>query len=490
MKTISSSIPNHMDREIAGLTLDSRQVAANYLFIAIQGTQQNGGQYIADAIARGATAILIDTDKVDVAMQAPQQIPIINVPALASQISQLAACFYDYPAEKLRLLGVTGTNGKTSCTHFIAQSLQAAQIACGVIGTLGAGFLGHLQEIGLTTPDAITLQAMLRHLLDQQAQAVAMEVSSHSIAQERVNQLAFETALFTNLTQDHLDYHGDMATYAAVKYRFLSAFNVKHIVINAADSYGANWLQQLSKDKKKSVYAYSMHSPVSLSKHVPLVYTSEAHFSLQGIRAIVQTPWGSGEFSAPLIGHFNLNNLLAVLTVLCLYGMPLKNVLASFAALRPIAGRMQTLGGTGKPLVVVDYSHTPDSLENALRALRPHTKGKLICVFGCGGDRDQGKRPLMAKIAETLADVVIVTNDNPRHEQPMAIAEQIMQGFIHPQTVSVELDRAKAIQNSIQLAGAEDCVLIAGKGAERYQQLGDEKIPFSDVEQVEGYWGR
>jgi UDP-N-acetylmuramoyl-L-alanyl-D-glutamate--2,6-diaminopimelate ligase len=467
-------VPSSADHDVAYLELDSRQVKPGTLFLAVKGADLDGGQFIEDALAKGAVAALSVTPE---------------------QVGQIAERFYGEPAKQLKIIGVTGTNGKTSCTHYIAQVYQEP---IGVIGTLGSGIYGALGEPGLTTPDAITLQKMLRQFVDQGVKVVAMEVSSHSIAQARISGIEFETAIFTNLTQDHLDYHGTMEAYAAVKRRFLAEFPLKQVIINADDTYGKKWIGELAH--QKSVFAYSAEgvsdgwmpafagmttTGTGMTNVIAgMTGVSKVNLSLEGINATVHTPWGSGDLSIPLIGRFNLSNALAVLTAACLQGIPFDTVLKRLAQLKAVPGRMQTLGGNGQPLIVVDYAHTPDALENVLLALKSHTKGRLMCVFGCGGDRDSGKRPLMAAIAEKIADQVIVTSDNPRHESAKAIADDIMRGFKEPARVFVELDRSKAIKNSIQWAKSTDCVLIAGKGAERYQQMGDEKLPFDDVEQV------
>lgn len=476
-------LPADADRDVLRLILDSRKIQTNDLFLAIKGREVDGRKYIKDAIKQGASAVLLDDETQHLTWE--NNIPLISMANLQQQLGDIAARFYQYPANKLHMIGVTGTNGKTSCTHFIAQILQLLGEPCGIIGTLGSGFYGALGEAGLTTPDAITLQSMLNEFKEKGAKAVAMEVSSHSIDQGRVNGIPFEIGVFTNLTQDHLDYHGDMQTYANVKKRFLNEFPTQKIVINADDAYGEKWIKELAP--QKTIYAYTTTPPKTKVERVSYIYTDEVELTGQGIKAHVNTPWGAGKLSVPLIGQFNLSNILAVLTTLCIYGIPFQEVLKQLAQVKPVPGRMQTLGGYKKPLVVVDYAHTPDALEKVLQALRAHTEGKLLCVFGCGGDRDQGKRPLMAKIAEHWADLVIVTNDNPRHENPEDIAAQIMRGFTHPDRVKIALDRSKAIENSIQWAEANDCILIAGKGAERYQQIGDTKFRFDDVEQVNHY---
>jgi UDP-N-acetylmuramoyl-L-alanyl-D-glutamate--2,6-diaminopimelate ligase len=469
------TVPTQSDHDITGLTLDSRKSGAGNLFLAIKGTHSDGRHFIADAIARGASAVLVDADSEREAVTFEQGVILLPVLHLQRRLGEIAARFYDYPSRKLQIFGVTGTSGKTSCTHFIAQVLQSLDIPCGIIGTLGCGFYGALSETGLTTPDAVTLQATLHQFVQQGAQAVAMEVSSHSIEQGRINGIDFEAGVFTNLTQDHLDYHGDMETYASVKKRFLAEFPLRHLIINADDARGHTWIAELSQQRE--VRSYAASNPAD-------IFTDDVSLTLHGIRARVHTPWGKGQLTLALIGQFNLSNALAALATLCSSGLPFKEVLDALTKLEPVPGRMQTLGKQGQPLVVVDYAHKPDALEKVLQALRSHTAGKLICVFGCGGERDRGKRPLMARIAEQLADQVIVTNDNPRHEKPEDIAAEIMHGFSRPERVLIELDRSKAIRNSIQCASGNDCILIAGKGAERYQQIGDEKLPFDDVEQV------
>lgn len=476
-------IPTAVDLEIDGLASDSRLVKNNDVFFALAGNLFDGRHYINDAIGKGAKAIIIDAEGTNIQWQ--DGVPIIPVKNLAHKIATFAARFYHHPAQKLRMMGVTGTNGKTSCTHFIAQLLQANHVSCGLIGTLGCGFYGNLKESSFTTPDPITLQATLQQFATQGAKAVAMEVSSHSIEQGRINAIDFDIGIFTNLTQDHLDYHGDMQTYAAVKRRFIAELPTKQVVINAEDDYGLQWIKELHATK--TIFAYSKKPIASFPSHIPAIFCERTHYYAEGIQAYVHTPWGAGELRLSLMGPFNLSNSLAALAALCVYGIPFETVLHELANLRTVPGRMQMFKDEGKPTVVVDYSHTPDALKNALLALRAHTQDKLICVFGCGGDRDRGKRPLMAKIAEQLADQIIVTNDNPRHENPEAIAQEIMQGFVHPEKVLLELDRSKAIENSIQWAKSADCILVAGKGAERYQQLGDQKLLFDDRDEVDKY---
>lgn len=469
--------PGLPDITVSGLALDSRQVATGTLFIALKGTHQDGQQYIADAVTRGAAAVLIDA-----AIPASineLSIPRIPIHGLRQCLPLIAARYFKHPARHLTITGVTGTNGKTSCTHFIAQLLAKQGVPCGVIGTLGSGLYTALKDTGLTTPDAVALQRIFHEFHQQGIQQVAMEVSSHSIDQGRIDHLPFETAVFTNLTQDHLDYHGTMAAYASTKRRFFTDYPVKQCVINADDPYGAQWLNDLTD--KRPTYAYTTQPRATIPGSAGIVSCPQYRFIRQGIEATIASPWGEGLVELPLIGLFNLSNALAALTVFCAHGFSFDAALAGLAALQPVPGRMQRLVRPDKPLVVVDYAHTPDALQKVLETLRQHTSGRLICVFGCGGDRDAGKRPIMGRIAETLADQVIITNDNPRHEIPDKIVSDILSGLVAPDRVTIELDRANAIRLSIQSASPGDCVLIAGKGAERYQQVGDHKIPFDDA---------
>lgn len=479
-------LPKDADRDITALTLDSRRDQQGGLFFAIKGVHLDGRQYIDQAISQGAVAVLIEADTPREALHWQGDVPLIPIDQLQQKMGVFAARFYNKPAQSLHMIGVTGTSGKTSCTQFIAQSLQVLKKPCGIIGTLGCGFYGSLKETGLTTPDAITLQSILRQFVEQAAVSVAMEVSSHSIDQGRINDIEFKLGVFTNLTQDHLDYHGDLATYAAVKRKFLASPATKQLIMNADDAHGCRWINELYTEKP--IIAYGIGQSHSIPEQVPLIWADQVELTLDGIKAYIHSPWGDERLFLPLIGQFNLSNALAVLAVLCLSEVSFSEAIQQLSQLQAVPGRMQMLGGgVDKPLVVVDYAHKPDALEKVLQTLRLHTKGELWCVFGCGGERDRGKRPLMANIAEQLADHVIVTNDNPRHESPKDIVKDIMQGFVDPGRVTVEFDRSKAIQSSIQWSKAKDCILIAGKGAERYQQIGDEKTHFDDVETVSIY---
>lgn len=470
----NTPIPPEAEREISGLNLDSRQIKAGDLFFALQGTQLNGKQFIEDAIKKGASAVLVESDSEE--LNYYNQVPIIPILHLKSKVTQLARRFYEDPVKQLKIIGVTGTNGKTSCTHFIASALAFQGIKCGVIGTLGSGFYGAIHPGTLTTPDAITLQALFADFVRKNAAYIAMEVSSHSIDQGRIKDLPFEIGIFTNLTRDHLDYHITMEAYGAVKRKLFDTSLTQYAVINADDLFGQELLSSL---KRNHLISYSTKQPHAT------VYAEHIRLVDQGITTNIRTPWGQHELFIPLMGQFNLQNALAVLTALGLLGIPLEQAMQSLAQLTSVPGRMQTFGGHSKPLVVVDYAHSPDSLEKVLEALRGHCRGKLYCLFGCGGDRDRGKRPIMAAIAERLADFVMITDDNPRNEDPKVIVAEMRQGFKNPQKIKIEHHRERAIREIIQSANPNDCVLIAGKGAELYQQIGEEKIPFSDIQVVQ-----
>jgi len=471
-------LPPAADRELLGITQYSTEVQTGYLFIARRGRTFDGRTYIDEVISKGASAVLAEGEQPSLEWRG--EVPIISLPQLQQELHELGRRFYADPTANLKLIGVTGTNGKTSTAHFIAQGLTAMGKPCGIIGTLGNGLPGALRETSLTTPDPIQLQRIFADLRSQQAQFVAMEVSSGGLDQQRVKGLPFEVGIFTNLTQDHLDYHGSMEAYGAAKRRLFTEYPLQHAVINADDPFGRELIASLPD---LDLTSYGIHQGQG-PKHVSV---SQVQFELSGMRALVHTPWGEGKLFAPLIGEFNLSNLLAVLTTLCVLGIPLPEALSRIATLKPVPGRMQIFGGGAHPVVVVDYAHTPDALEKALLALRKHCQGKLLCLFGCGGNRDRDKRLHMAEMVERYADRIMVTSDNPRHEDPHAIIADIISGFKNPAPVRVEEDRSKAIADIIQWAGSGDYVLVAGKGAETYQQVGAVKLPFSDAEKICAY---
>ncbi|HVV69419.1 MAG TPA: UDP-N-acetylmuramoyl-L-alanyl-D-glutamate--2,6-diaminopimelate ligase [Gammaproteobacteria bacterium] len=464
---------------ITGLSSDSRETKPGDLFIACAGPINERWHYIEQAISRGAIAALIDTEMVDPS-QKPASIPIIPVPDLIDKVGFIAARFYGEPSEDMQIIGITGTNGKTSCSQFIARALQQAGMQCGVMGTLGSGFPDDLTPGSLTTPDPITLQRQLAHLKQRGAKAVAMEVSSHSLAQKRVAGVQFKYAVFTNLSQDHLDYHKDMEHYGAAKRELFLQPDLEYAIFNTDDNFGGQLLREFTT--RLPCYSYGLETSAIVNKRIQ---ASQIRLTSHGMSAQITSPWGKGALHTHLLGRFNLSNLLAVLSTLGVMGIPLPDILHYLATLPGVPGRMQTFGGGKLPLVVVDYSHTPDALEKALLALREHCHGTLWCVFGCGGNRDPSKRKLMGQIAERFSDQIIITDDNPRFEDPAAITENIIEGLLCPWAAEIEHDRHTAIAHAIDCAHTGDVILIAGKGHETYQQVGAIKIPFNDAEQVQ-----
>ncbi|MFZ0219812.1 MAG: UDP-N-acetylmuramoyl-L-alanyl-D-glutamate--2,6-diaminopimelate ligase [Candidatus Aquirickettsiella sp.] len=471
--------PVMTDPVIKRLCQDSRQVKPGDLFFAYPGLGNDGRHFIQEAIAKGAVAILYDAERSAVELSAAS-IPILPLRHLTTQLGPIAARFYDYPSRYLPVIGITGTNGKTSCTHFLADSLQQLQKSCGVIGTLGNGFYGDLKPSQLTTPDAIELQQLLADFRDKQAQAVVMEVSSHRLAQQRLNGTEFSVAAFTNLTRDHLDYHGTMPAYAQAKRSFFDLPGVQQAILNADDPYAQYWLTELAE--QLPVYAYSLYKPQSALSHIPHITVKKFDFKQPGLQAEIDTPWGEVFIENRfLLGQFNLSNLLLVLTLLKSLHFSLAEISQVISTLKGIKGRMQTFHAPGKALVVVDYAHTPDALQQVLRALRPHCAGELYCLFGCGGDRDKGKRPLMAHIADKEADRIIITSDNPRYEDPLQILQDIQQGFSGKKPIHCEPDRQRAITYALASAQPADVILVAGKGHEAYQLIKGIKHSFDDA---------
>ena len=456
---------------LTALTADSRKVTPGCGFAAYPGDTSDGRNYLDQAIAAGAAGVL--WEQRDYAWpQEWSQLPNVAVTGLKDRIGEIAAAVYGNPSDKLWVIGVTGTNGKTSCAHWLAQSLSGSGRRSAVIGTLGNGFPDALTPSVNTTPDAIVLQQALAGYVAQGATAAVMEVSSHGLAQGRVNGVQFDVAVFTNLSRDHLDYHGDMDSYAAAKAVLFKWPGLRYAVLNMDDEFGRALAGQLSGSKVE-VVSYGMCSS--------RVRGTALKLSAGGLEMDIESEWGNAHLASSLLGGFNAHNLLATLATLLVSGVPMADAVRQLATIKPVAGRMQALGGDGKPVVVVDYAHTPDALEKVLCTLReinPH--GKLICVFGCGGKRDTGKRPLMGAIAAKLADHVIVTSDNPRNEDPQAIIADITAGM--SDGYCIEADRGAAIAAAVRLAGTGDVVLVAGKGHEDYQEIHGVKYPFSDVD--------
>jgi len=462
------------DPLIRELTLDSRNVRPGDLFLAVPGAKVDGRDHIADALKRGAAAVAYEVQGATVLPITDA--PLIPVKGLIAQLSDIAGRFYGEPSRLVDLVGVTGTNGKTSVTQLVAQALDLLGQHCGLIGTLGTGFYGALQSGRLTTPDPLAVQSTLNDLRKAGARAVAMEVSSHALEQGRVAALAFDIVVMTNLSRDHLDYHGTMDAYKAAKAKLFAWPNLRCRVVNLDDEFG----RELAAEARESrLISYSLQDPSAT------LYCREASFDDDGVRAVLVTPQGEHMLRSRLLGRFNLSNMLAAVGTLLAMDHPLDEILKVTARLEGPIGRMQRLGGGSKPLVVVDYAHTPDALEKVLEALRPHARGQLTCLFGCGGDRDRGKRPLMAEMAERLADRVIVTDDNPRTESPQAIFDDIRPGFANADRVEFIGGRGEAIARVIASAAGDDVIVLAGKGHEDYQEINGERHDFSDLVEAE-----
>lgn len=462
------------DPLIRELTLDSRSVRPGDLFLAVPGLKVDGRDHITDAIAHGAAAVAYEVEGATVLPLT--DIPLIPVKGLIAQLSDLAGRFYGEPSRQMKLLGVTGTNGKTTVTQLVAQALDLLGQHCGLIGTLGTGFYGALKSGRLTTPDPIAVQSTLSDLRKAGARAVAMEVSSHALEQGRVASLDFDVAVLTNLSRDHLDYHGSMQAYADAKARLFAWRTLKCRVLNLDDALGA---ELAGREHESRLITYS------LTNKAATLYCRDALFDDSGVRATLVTAQGERNLRSGLLGRFNLSNVLATVGALLGMDYPLDDILKVLPLLEGPAGRMQRLGGGNRPLVVVDYAHTPDALDQVLQALRPHAKGQLVCLFGCGGDRDSGKRPLMAEVAERLADRVVVTDDNPRSEDPLKIFDDIRSGFAAPDAVPFTSGRGPAIARLIAEAGVDDVIVLAGKGHEDYQEIHGQRLPFSDLNEAE-----
>ncbi|KZN68442.1 hypothetical protein N478_14860 [Pseudoalteromonas luteoviolacea S4060-1] len=456
--------------EVQDLRLDSREVCHGDCFVAISGHQLDGLRFIASAIEKGAVCVLVDAsaDVTDFSVE------VIKVPSLKSKLASIAADFYQYPSRHLNVVGVTGTNGKSTTTAMIANLATICGKDSAVIGTLGFGSPKKLTPLNNTTPSAIDLQRIFSELLNQHQQ-VAMEVSSHGIVQGRTEQIDFDVAVFTNLSRDHLDYHGDMQSYAGAKKRLFTECGARHKVLNLDDSYARQWLTELPPSD------CVVYGEQPESHHFEnYVFFDKVVCHQHGLSFQLNTSWGEVTVSTPLFGLFNLYNLCAAFASLLVQGYCLDQLQAAVKKIEPVDGRMQAFKNDGKPTCIVDYAHTPEALELALQALQMHVPGKVTCVFGCGGDRDAGKRPMMAKAAELYSDKIIITSDNPRSEDPLTIINDIKAGLSNPEYAVVQPDRAMAIRFAIEHADAESVVLIAGKGHEDYQIIGNQKLSFCD----------
>ena len=468
-----ASIPSGLDRVVTAVCDDSRAVAPGALFFARRGLRVDARRFVPDAVASGAAAVVIEGGPTSVRNEGAAV--VVRIPDVANAIGHAASRFYGDPSKRLSVAAVTGTNGKTSVTHLAARG-------CGdrsaVMGTLGAGPPDRLETMSLTTPGPIEIHRRLSALGDAGFDMLVMEVSSHALDQRRIEAVDVDTAVFTNLSRDHLDHHADMEAYARAKASLFDMSGLAHAVVNIDDPFGRELFGSVATGIESVALTLGNALPPAASR--PTVrgrITGER----QGLSLEVASPWGSGSLDTRLLGRFNAYNLLAAVAIACLHGHWFDAGLRRLQGAEPITGRMQPMGGGSRPLVVVDYSHTPDALRNALAALRPLCEGDLWCVFGCGGERDRGKRPQMAEAAQGGADRIIVTDDNPRGEDGDTIVADILQGFANPDDVQVERERGLAIHRAITRARAPDVVLIAGKGHEVHQERKGVRLPFSDV---------
>lgn len=468
--------PGQIHVVVQGVQLDSRRVRYGDLFLALPGRVHDGRAFITSAINRGAVAVCVDGPVTAMDEAAAGHVPVFGIDDLAATAGPLAAAYYDAPSHALQVLGVTGTNGKTSATHHLAQLLEATGERCGICGTLGNGFPQHLRQTGMTTQDAVSLQRTLAWMRDAGAGWAALEVSSHALDQDRVAGVQFAGALFTNLSRDHLDYHGSMEAYGESKRQLFLTPGLDVAAINRDDSFGLGLVERVPTPV--DVLDFSMQDQRAQ------VHVEASELQADGItRLQVQSPWGRGECRTGLVGEFAQSNLLGAITLLAGLGVGWQQLLGAASRVQPVVGRMQAFAHPAGFSLIVDYAHSPDALERVLRTLRSRTSGRLICVFGCGGERDPGKRPLMGAVASAWADQLVLTDDNPRGEDGDAIIAEIRAGISAPATaVRVERDREAATRWAVSQAAAGDLVLLAGKGHEDYQDGAEGRRRYSDIE--------
>jgi len=466
------------DVEVSDLTQDSRQATPGSVFIACQGRTSHGVQHAAVAVERGAVAVLWEPATGLEAPQLPAHVVVHAIPGLSHRVGGIADRFFREPSADLDVAGITGTNGKTTTAYLLAQAADAVGRKGAYLGTIGFGRPGALSDVGLTTPDCVSVHRRLAQARDADAKTMSLEVSSHALDQGRVDGVRFGTAVFTNLTRDHLDYHGTLEAYGAAKARLFAMPGLDRAVINVRDEFGRHVADSLDPSVERVLFSTS--NDIWAPGDCGWIRVPELRATAVGLTLHVETSAGAGTLRSRLVGEFNAENLLAVLGVLLGWRIPLQQALVALAACAPPPGRMESFGGGAQPLALVDYAHTPDALGKVLDAARAHVKGRIFCVFGCGGDRDPGKRPMMGAIAEDRADVVVVTDDNPRTEDPRAIIEQILAGMSRRDAAHVVYDRAEAIHFALAEADAGDAVVIAGKGHEDYQIVGRDVRPFSD----------
>ena len=469
--------------QISGIQIDSRRIKKGELFLAYPGENADGREFISAAIKQGVAAIFFEesgcTDQITRSLREKQPlIPAIPVKDLAKNAGFFAANFYEHPSQKMKVLGITGTNGKTTCSHLLTEAMTHLGKKSALIGTLGSGLWGQLHENKNTTPDPVSLQKSLSTVQDQGAEYLAMEVSSHGLDQGRVNGIDYHTAILTNLSRDHLDYHGTMERYIQTKEKLFSWPLLRHGILNVDDAISREVFERLIKASSVDLITVGRNVDLKNNRGIKVIDTE---INDEAIKIRLESSWGNGELcNSNLHGEFNVDNLLLVLAALLVLKLPFEDVLLAMAQVHGVPGRMEKLGGGSLPRVFVDYAHTPDALHCALTAARNYTSEKVICVFGCGGNRDQGKRSEMGIIACKQADQFIVTADNPRYESVKAICQQILSEVPSKENCLIILDRADAIAHAISMAGKGDVVLVAGKGAEHYQEINGQRFEFSD----------
>lgn len=474
--------------ECRGITInaivqDNRKARSGNLFIAHQGFNTHGLLYAQDAVAKGVSVVLWDGDlerRDEILDSISNKVLCLHCNDLKFKVGAIASRYYEQPSLSMNAIGVTGTDGKTSVAHFLAQCLDSYDVHCGVLGTLGNGFINDLHPTGLTTVDALHVQKTLADIKQAGAKHVVMEVSSHGLDQGRVGGVAFTVAVFTNLATDHLDYHGTLENYVEAKKRLFFTPGLSAAVINLDDVYG----RELAKEIREQVcvWGYSLKADVSEYKDYAdyFVNALEINPFERGCQLSVSTPKGEAGFEIPLVGRFNVANALAVLSTLLVSQFSFEKAIDSLASIHSVDGRVEIISEQDKPVVIVDYAHTEQGLQAVCESVREHFNGDMWCVFGCGGDRDRTKRALMAKVAEKYADKIIVTTDNPRHENPQKIIDEVMSGFSSFENVEAVLDRRQAIDIAVTNAQPHDVVLLAGKGHETSQIVGDVHIAFDD----------
>jgi len=468
-------------RQITGLALDSREVTEGNVFIALAGARQHGLAHVAQAVDKGASAVVFDpAGGRKQPVEQINNVPMIAVEDLGLKLGDIAARFYGDPSRLMDVIGITGTNGKTSCSHFLSQMLDD----CGIIGTLGWGEWGKLSKTLNTTPDALKTQRVLAELLKDKKKIIAMEVSSHGLEQGRVNGVTFKGAVFTNISRDHLDYHGTMEAYLQAKLALLNKPGLTFAVVNLDDFYSDQIIAAVPETVV--LWGISVHGKTLAS--CECVCAENIIHKLDGIEFDVRWRGNCQRVNVPLYGDFNSENVLTVLAVMLAMGGALPEAVKKLQFIRPVTGRMERYGGDGQPLIFVDYAHTPDALDKVLSSLSKHCGQDLWVVFGCGGNRDKGKRPQMGRIAEQWADHVIITDDNPRSENGLVIVNDILAGCTltgdNLGKVEVIQNREQAIQHAIAKAAENDCIVIAGKGHEHYQESNGVQIAFSDSQVV------